>query len=142
MIPLTFVTGTLKAGALALYGRGFRKPQRRSVHWSVCLPAYGAAAHWLGDCRLFALCPRHIPTKRRDGNHPIGGLGDREIRLAKKKSLGSVLCGITCSLTGVCALAMHFTHWHEDVMTRLIFVGLCLGAGLILLDRRADGWSP
>src|SRR5579872_4040177 len=60
----------------------------------------------------------------------------------KTKSLGSVLCGITCSLTGVCALAMHFTHWHEDVMTRLIFVGLCLGAGLILLDRRADGWSP
>ena len=60
----------------------------------------------------------------------------------KIKSLGSVLCGITCSLTGVCALAMHFTHWHEDVMTRLIFVGLCLGAGLILLDRRADGWSP
>ena len=24
----------------------------------------------LGDCRLFALCPRHIPTKRRDGGHP------------------------------------------------------------------------
>jgi len=60
----------------------------------------------------------------------------------KTKSLGSVLCAITCSLTGVCALAMHFTHWHEDVMTRLIFVGLCLGAGLILFDRRADGWSP
>jgi predicted PurR-regulated permease PerM len=60
----------------------------------------------------------------------------------KTKSLSSVLCLITCSLTGVCALAMHFTHWHEDVMTRLIFVGLCLGAGLILLDRRADGWSP
>lgn len=60
----------------------------------------------------------------------------------KTKSLGSVLCAITCSLTGVCAIAMHFTHWHEDVMTRLIFVGLCLGAGLILLDRRADGWSP
>jgi hypothetical protein len=59
----------------------------------------------------------------------------------KTKSLGSLLCAITCSLTGVCALAMHFTHWHEDVMARLIFVGLCLGAGLILLDRRADGWS-
>ena len=59
----------------------------------------------------------------------------------KTRSLGSVLCVVTCSLTGVCALAMHFTHWHEDVMTRLIFVGLCLGAGLILLDRRADGWS-
>jgi len=60
----------------------------------------------------------------------------------KPKSLGSVLCAITCSLTGACALAMHFTHWHEDVLTRLIFVGLCLGAGLILFDRRADGWSP
>ena len=33
------------------------------------------------------------------------------------KSLGSVLCAITCSLTGACALAMHFTHWHEDVRT-------------------------
>jgi len=60
----------------------------------------------------------------------------------KTKSLGSVLCAITCSLAGVCAIAMRFTHWHEDDMTRLIFVGLCLGAGLILLDRRADGWSP
>lgn len=60
----------------------------------------------------------------------------------KTKSLGSVLCAITCALTGVCALAMHFSHWHEDIMIRLIFVGLCLGAGLILLDRRADGWSP
>ena len=59
----------------------------------------------------------------------------------KTKSLGSLLCVITCALTGVCSLAMHFTHWHEDVMARLIFVGLCLGAGLILLDRRADGWS-
>jgi hypothetical protein len=59
----------------------------------------------------------------------------------KTKSLGSVLCAITCALTGVCALAMHFTRWHEDVMARLIFVGFCLGAGLILLDRRADGWS-
>ena len=59
----------------------------------------------------------------------------------KIKSLTSVLSAITCSLTGVCALAMHFSHWHEDVMTRLMFIGLCLGAGLILLDRLADGWS-
>ena len=58
----------------------------------------------------------------------------------KIKSLGSMLGAITCSLTGVCALAMHFTHRHEDVITRLIFVGLCLGAGLILLDWWADGW--
>jgi hypothetical protein len=29
-------------------------------------------------------------------------------------------------------------HWHDDVLVRLIFVGVCLGAGLILLDRRAD----
>ena len=59
----------------------------------------------------------------------------------KAKSLGSLLGAITCFLTGVCAFAMHFTRWHEDVMARLMFVGLCLGAGLILLDRRADGWS-
>jgi len=59
----------------------------------------------------------------------------------KIKSLGSLLSAITCSLTGFCALAMHFTRWHEDVMARLMFVGLCIGAGLILLDRRADGWS-
>src|SRR5690348_9280651 len=59
----------------------------------------------------------------------------------KIKSLGSTLGAITCSLTGVCAFAMHLTQWHEDVITRLIFVGLCLGAGLILLDWWADGWS-
>src|SRR5579885_1835344 len=59
----------------------------------------------------------------------------------KIKSLGSLLSAITFSLTGFCALAMHFTRWHEDVMARLMFVGLCIGAGLILLDRRADGWS-
>jgi hypothetical protein len=59
----------------------------------------------------------------------------------KTKSLGSLLCLITCLLTGICALAMHVTHWHEDVLSRLIFVGICLGAVLILLDRQADGWS-
>jgi hypothetical protein len=59
----------------------------------------------------------------------------------RNKSLGSLLCAITCSLTGVCAIAMRFTRWHEDVMARLIFVGLCLGAGLIVLDRRADDWQ-
>jgi hypothetical protein len=59
----------------------------------------------------------------------------------KNKSLASHLCAITCLLTGVCALAMHFTHWREDVLGRLVFVGLCLGAGLIFLDRRADDWQ-
>jgi hypothetical protein len=58
----------------------------------------------------------------------------------KNKSLASLLCVITCLLTGACAVALRVTgwHWHDHVLTRLIFVGVCLGAGLILLDRRAD----
>jgi hypothetical protein len=58
----------------------------------------------------------------------------------KNKSLASLLGAITCLLTGVCGVALWVTHehWHEDVLGRLIFVGICLGAGLILLDRRAD----
>ena len=60
----------------------------------------------------------------------------------KNKSLASLLCVVTCVPTGVCALAMISTHWHEDVLGRLVFVGLCLAAGLILLDRRADDWLP
>jgi hypothetical protein len=58
----------------------------------------------------------------------------------KNKSLASRLCLITCLLTGVCAVALRITHWHwhDYVLGRLIFVGVCLGAGLILLDRRAD----
>jgi cytochrome b561 len=58
----------------------------------------------------------------------------------KNKSLASLLCWITCLLTAVCAVALRITHWHwhDYVLGRLIFVGICLGAGLILLDRRAD----
>ena len=58
----------------------------------------------------------------------------------KNKSLASLLCWITCLLTAVCAVALRVTHWHwhDDLLTRLIFVGVCLGAGLIVLDRRAD----
>jgi hypothetical protein len=59
----------------------------------------------------------------------------------KNKSLASVLCGITCLLTGVCGAALWATHRHKHILVRLIFVGICLGAGLILLDRRADDWS-
>jgi len=59
----------------------------------------------------------------------------------KNSSLGSLLCWITGVPTFVCAVAMHFTHWHENVLGRLIFVGLCLMAGLIVLDRRADDWQ-
>jgi hypothetical protein len=36
------------------------------------------------------------------------------------------------------ALRITAWHWHDYVLTRLIFVGVCLGAGLVLLDRRAD----
>jgi hypothetical protein len=56
----------------------------------------------------------------------------------KNKSVASLLCPITYLLTAVCAVVLRFTHWHDHVLVRLIFVGLCLGAGLILLDRRAD----
>jgi cytochrome b561 len=58
----------------------------------------------------------------------------------KNKSLASLLCWITCLLTAVCAVALRITHWHwhDYVLGRLMFVGVCLGAGLILLDRRAD----
>ena len=56
----------------------------------------------------------------------------------KNKSLASLLCWITCLLTAVCAGVLRFTHWHDYILGRLIFVGVCLGAGLILLDRRAD----
>jgi hypothetical protein len=59
----------------------------------------------------------------------------------KNKSLASLLCWITCLLTAVCGIALRFGHWHERLMVRLIFVGICLGAGLILLDRCADDWS-
>jgi MFS family permease len=59
----------------------------------------------------------------------------------KNKSLASLLCWITGVLTFASAVAMHFTGWHEDVLGRLIFVGLCLMAGLIVLDRRADDWQ-
>jgi hypothetical protein len=56
----------------------------------------------------------------------------------KNKSLASLLCWITCLLTAVCGVALRITHWHDYVLVRLIFVGVCLGAGLILLDRRED----
>ena len=48
----------------------------------------------------------------------------------KNKSLASLLCIITCLLTGVCAVALRITHWHDYLLERLIFVGLCLGAGI------------
>jgi hypothetical protein len=56
----------------------------------------------------------------------------------KNKSLASLLCWITCLLTAVCAVALRITNWHDYILGRLIFVGICLGAGLIILDRRAD----
>jgi hypothetical protein len=59
----------------------------------------------------------------------------------KNKSLASWLCVITGLLTGVCGLALRIAHQHDRVLVRLIFVGMCLGAGLIVLDRRADDWS-
>ena len=56
----------------------------------------------------------------------------------KNKTLASSLCMVTCLLTAVCGVALWITHghWHDHVLARLVFVGFCLGAGLILLDRR------
>lgn len=58
----------------------------------------------------------------------------------KNKSLASHFCAVTCLLTALCSAPLWVTHWHENVLWRLVFVGVCLGAGLILLDRRADDW--
>ncbi len=88
---------------------------------------------------LYTLC-RFLPTAVM-GVIVLAAWAIVRFNSRKIKSLGSMLGAITCSLTGLCALAMHFTHRHEDVITRLMFVGLCLGAGLILLDWWADGWS-
>jgi len=67
----------------------------------------------------------------------------------KNKSLASLLCGITCLLTGVCAVALRITHWHwhDYVLGRLIFVGICLGAASYFLigeptpDRLQARWA-
>jgi hypothetical protein len=58
----------------------------------------------------------------------------------KNKSLASLFCVITCSLTGVASVALWLHHQPEHVLIRLIFAGVCLAAGLIFLDRRADDW--
>ena len=112
------------------------QPSRQSVYLRMVLLIVGWAIAGLVLYVLSAFLPIAVMGVILVVAYMIVRFDSRKI-----ESLGSALCAITCSLTGVCALAMHFTHWHEGVISRLIFVGLCLGAGLILLDRRADGWS-
>lgn len=58
--------------------------------------------------------------------------------LKKPKSLGSLVSGFTGILIFICSVALHFYHRHDAIMIRLLMVGFCLTAILILLDRRAD----
>lgn len=55
----------------------------------------------------------------------------------KNKSLGSLLCAITAILFVACGVVWRMNH--KDLWWRLTLTGACLTAGLILLDRRADG---
>jgi len=57
----------------------------------------------------------------------------------KNKSIASILCGITLCFTLLCATVSRVTHARttlEDVWARLMMVGFCLVAVLIVLDRR------
>ena len=88
---------------------------------------------------LFTVIPRAVQVTIAAVCWLIVAVDNFEPR--KNKSLASHLCGITGLLIYVCsAVSTVFTHWHEEVCVRLIIVGVCLAAGLILLDRRADGW--
>jgi hypothetical protein len=54
----------------------------------------------------------------------------------KNKSLASLLCAVTGVAVFLCWLAWRITH--EQVWSSLGFVGVCLMAGLIFLDRRQE----
>ncbi len=58
------------------------------------------------------------------------------LNFPKNRSLGSLLCGITGMATFSCSIAWRFTH--NETWSRLAFVGACLLAGLIFLDRRQE----
>ena len=59
-------------------------------------------------------------------------------RPKKNKSLASLLCGITASLSFLCWVAWRITHENENFWLRLGLVGGCLAAALIVLEWRAD----
>jgi hypothetical protein len=59
-------------------------------------------------------------------------------RPRKNKSLASLLCGITASLSFLCWVAWRITHENENFWLRLGLVGGCLTATLIVLEWRAD----
>jgi hypothetical protein len=89
---------------------------------------------------LFTFTPRAIQVTVAAMSWLIVVIDDFEPR--KNKSLASYLCGFTGILIYVCSVVSTvFAHWHEEVCVRLIIVGVCLAAGLILLDRRANYWS-
>ena len=88
---------------------------------------------------LFTFTPRVIQVTIAAVCWLIVVIDDFEPR--KNKSLASYLCAFTGILIYVCSIVSTvFAHWHEEVCVRLIIVGVCLAAGLILLDRRGDHW--
>jgi len=89
---------------------------------------------------LFTFIPRAVQVTIAAVCWLIVAIDNFEPR--KTKSLASYLCGFTGLIVYLCgAVGTVFAHWHEEVCIRVIIVGVCLAAGLILLDRRADGWS-
>jgi hypothetical protein len=59
----------------------------------------------------------------------------------RTKSLATLLCAITGGLTALCSVALRIPRLrvtHEDVLFRLMLVGICLMGGLIFPDRRLD----
>jgi hypothetical protein len=58
---------------------------------------------------------------------------------SKNKTIASLLCGFTLGFTLFCGFVSRFTQARttlEDIWARLMMVGLCLAAVLIVLDRR------
>lgn len=55
--------------------------------------------------------------------------------VSRKNKKPGIAAWLDCLLTAVCAVVLRFTHWHGYILGRLIFVGVCLVAGLILLDQ-------
>ena len=88
----------------------------------------------------FTVIPRTIQVTIAALSWLIVLVDDFEPR--KNKSFASYLCAATGLLIYACSVVSTvFAHWHDEVFVRLIIVGVCLAAGLILLDRRADGLS-
>jgi hypothetical protein len=61
---------------------------------------------------------------------------NENLTFPKNKSLGSLLCGVTAVSGFSCFVAWRITD--GEIWSRLMFVGTCLLAALIFLDRRQD----